>query len=420
MKRFLNVLWAALSSRALTPVVIGFFFLAYIVIAFFTEEALITLIGLTGHSLLLGMVVALLPLNAACRIVAEALRFRKGRRLLTRPETEPDPALFDEVVALDPSPAPSLADFQKRLAAAGYRSRMVGERLAAWRGVSLAPVRVVFLAAVFCLFAGILISVQGRVVSRQSIIEGEPLPTVTGNGGVVERITLQDGTGSILRKELIIKVGAGGQGGAREFGIYPPGLMDGAFVYPRYLGVAMEYQFSAPDLPLFRRAVVLPLYPPGREATEELSGSPYRITYVVERPEDGSDPYATGKFNLGFKLIKGGDVVLTGRVPGGGEFVRDGYRLAIPDARRMVVTDYVRDYGVILIWWAGFLFLFGILAWLPMRLLAPRREMFFTPDGGSVRGWSRSEGRGRKHAAIFHEILDLIATPRSAATQVEE
>lgn len=94
-----------------------------------------------------------------------------------------------------------------------------------------------------------------------------------------------------------------------------------------------------------------------------------------------------------FKLLKGKDVLLTGSVPGGGEFVRDGYRsLAFPDSRRMVITDFAGDFGVLLIWSAALLFVIAVSVWLPVRIFFPRSEMLFRSERDMVRAWSRAEG----------------------------
>ena len=116
----------------------------------------------------------------------------------------------------------------------------------------------------------------------------------------------------------------------------------------------------------------------------------------------------TGNFALRFKLLKGKEVLFSGNTPAGGEFVRDGYRLALPDIRRLVVTDYIRDYGVLFIWWSGLFFAAALTLWLPIRAFFPRREMLFRFDPDVTRAYSRTEGGTRKHAGIFHEALDLI------------
>jgi hypothetical protein len=409
VKRTLAALWAALSSRALAPLVIGFFFALYIGIAFFTDETLTVLIALTSRNRFLAAVLGLLPLNFACRIVVEATGYLKRRRALSRVAVALDPALYDETVELAASP--DFAGLPERLSAAGYRTRRSGEFLAAWRGISLSPARLVFLATACCLFAGILVSLVGRTVTRQPVIEGELFPSPTGNGGLVQRIVFQKAFGYFLAKDLTMEVAGSGPGDStKELGVYPPNLVGGAFVYPRYLGVALNCKFTAPDLPGgFEHSDIFAIYPPGKEAQLLVKDSPYKITLSLDKPQDGSDPYMTGQLVLHFKLVKGSDLLLEGNVPKGGEFAKDGFRLVIPEARRMVLTDFVVDYGVLLIWGAGLLLLVAVFVWLPVRLFFPRREMLFQGGGGTVRACSHAEGRAREHAGVFHEVLDVLA-----------
>jgi hypothetical protein len=409
VKRTLAALWAALSSRALAPLVVGFFFALYIGIAFFTDETLTVLIALTSRNRFLAAVLGLLPLNFACRIIVEATGYLKRRRALSRAAVALEPALYDETIELAASP--DFAGLPERLSAAGYRTKRSGELLAAWRGISLTPARLLFLATACCLFAGILVSLVGRTVTRQPVIEGELFPSPTGTGGLVQRIVFQKASGYFLGKDLIMEVAGTGAGdGAKQLGVYPPNLMGGAFVYPRYLGVALRCKFIAPDLPGgFEHSDIFAIYPPGKEAQLAVKGSPYKITLSLEKSQDGSDPYMTGQLVLHFKLVKGSDLLLEGSVPNGGEFAKDGFRFAIPEARRMVLTDFVVDYGVLLIWGAGLLLLMAVFLWLPVRLLFPRREMLFQAGAGTVRACSHAEGRAREHAGVFHEVLDVLA-----------
>lgn len=416
MKRTLAALWAALSSRALAPLVIGFFFALYIVIAFFSEETLTVLIGLTSRNPFLATILGLLPLNIACRMVVEAAGYLRRRRALTRSASRLEPELYDETVELASS-AP-FAELERRLGAAGYRTKRSGDLLAAWRGFSLSLARIILLAATCCLFAGILVSLVSRAVSRQPVIEGNPFPSTTGSGGLVERIIFEEGTGPILAKNLVMEVATGQEGSVRKLGVYPPDLVGGAFVYPRYLGMALKCVFSAPDLPGgFERSDIFAIHPPGKEAMLAVADSPYKLSISLERPKDGSDPFTTGVFVMHFKLLKGPDLLFEGSVPKGGEFVRDGFHVAFPEARRMVLTDFVVDYGVLLIWSAGFLFLLGAFVWLPVRCWLPRREMLFQGEkAGVVHACSHAEGRARQHAGAFHEALDVLATKESPAS----
>jgi hypothetical protein len=79
----------------------------------------------------------------------------------------------------------------------------------------------------------------------------------------------------------------------------------------------------------------------------------------------------------------------------------------------MVITDFVSDYGVFLIWAASILLAIALSVWLPLRLLFPRREMLFRSEADIVRAFSRAEGGERKHAGAFHEALDLLEMKKS-------
>ena len=417
MKRLLHAIVTAVSSRALAPLVIGFFFLLYIGIAFFTDETLITLMAFTRTSRILAGILALIPLNYAFRIVRETGWHIKTRRVLTGKAADDMPELFDEAVVLPvPPPVPEL---RSRLAAQGYKTGCSENTLAAWRGASIFPARILFLAGTFCLFTGILISTSTRASVRQMVIEGEPLPMPEGIGGRVERITLANSSGSILSRTLDMEVASSSSGyGKRKFGLYPPSLYGGSFVYPRYLGLALLLRFSAPDLPAgYEKHSFLNCYPPGKEASEEIPGSPYRIVFSIPEPDAGSDryiSYMTGNVTLQFKLFKGKDFLFSGSAPGGGEFVRDGFRLAFPDIRRLVVTDYIGDYGVLFIWAAVLFFVVAGCIWLPIRSFFPRREMLFRYGPDVTRACSRAEGRARRHAGVFHEALDLVDARQKA------
>ena len=252
------------------------------------------------------------------------------------------------------------------------------------------------------------------------VVEGEPLPTPDRIGGRVERITLANSSGSILSRTLTMEVAPSSSGyGKRIFGLYPPSLYGGSFVYPRYLGLALLLRFSAPDLPAgYEKHCILNCYPPGKEASEVIPGSPYRIVFSIPEPDAGSDryiSYMTGNVTLQFKLLKGKEVLFTGSAPGGGEFVRDGYRLAFPDIRRLVVTDFIGDYGVLFIWAAALFFVLAGCIWLPIRIFFPRREMLFRCGPDVTKACSRAEGGARRHAGVFHEALDLVDARQKAA-----
>jgi hypothetical protein len=124
----------------------------------------------------------------------------------------------------------------------------------------------------------------------------------------------------------------------------------------------------------------------------------------------------TGNVTLQFKLLKGKELLFTGSAPPGGEFARDGYRLSFPEIRRLVITDYIGDYGVFFIWAASLLLVAAVIIWLPIRAFFPRQEMLFrlAPDGSTAS--SRAEGGARRHAGVFHEALDLVYAGKQGTT----
>jgi hypothetical protein len=445
VKRLLKAIWAVVSSRALPPLVCGVFLLTYIGIAFGTDETLTALMEFTRKSVILAVLLALIPLNSLCRIVLETDRHLKRRRALTGAGTDAPAELFDASVSLQvspphaaelPTPDPlgpigsrsfrpdrvpvpptassAFAELEGRLGAVGYRCRRTESALAAWRGISIFPARLLFIAGTFCLFAGILVSLTARSTHRVNVLEGEPLPTAKGGGGLVEKISLKASSGAILDKILTLEVAPSAAGdGRKAFGLYPPSLYRGYFVYPRYLGIAPVIRFSAPDMQsVFEQRAALNIYPPGREDRLEIPGSPYQIVISMATPDDGSDPYMTGRITFNFKLSKGKDLLMAGSVPAGGELAREGFRLAIPDFKRMVTTDFILDYGVLLVWTAAILFLGAVCIGLPVRVFLPRREMLFTSGADGIRAHSRAEGGRRRHGGVFHEALDLLEVRR--------
>ena len=413
MKRLFRTLFVAGSSRAVPPIVIGLFFTLYIGVAFFTDETLITLMAFTRKNYFLAALLALIPLSYLLRVLHETAMYLNIRRALSGKPIDTIPRLFDETVNLHASPF--VPELEGRLITAGYKTRRSDNVLTAWRGVSAFSARLLFLVGLFCLFTGILITTTSRTTNRRMVIEGEPMPDEIG--GMVERITLANSSGSILGRSLTMEVAPSNSGnGRRTFGLYPPSLYGGSFVYPRYLGLALYLKFSAPDMPTgYETHSTLNCYPPGKEDNVVIPGSPYRIVFSLPVPEPGSERYVsymTGNITLQFKLLKGKEVLFTGNVPAGGEFVRDGYRLALPDIRRLVITDFIGDYGVLFIWAAGVIFVLAGCIWLPIRICFPRREILFRFDPGQTRSCSRSEGGARIHAGVFHEALDLVDVKR--------
>lgn len=410
MKRLFRALLAAGSSRMLPPVVIGFFFILYIGIAFLTDETLITLMAFTSKSLILAAILALIPLSGVFRSVREMIGFLKKRRAMSGKMAENMTELFDETVEVSGTAA--VPELEKRLAAVGYTTRRSEQALAAWKGVSSFPARLLFLAGTVCLFTGILITTTSRSSVRQMVVEGDLFPAPDGSVGTVERIILENSGGPILRRDLTMEVALPGGAGKKVFGLYPPSRFGGSFVYPRYLGLAAYLRFTAPDLPAgYESRNFLNVFPPGKEENVVIPGSPYRVVFSIPEPDSGSERYGaymSGNITFRFKLLKDKDVLMTGTVPAGGEFARDGFRLALPVVRRLVVTDFIKDNGVLFIWWAGMFFCVAAVLWLPIRAFVPRREMLFRFDRDRTVAGSSAEGGTRKHAGVFHEMLDKI------------
>jgi hypothetical protein len=406
--------WRTLASHALPPVVIGAFLLLYIGIAFNNDDALMALIGIAGSNMMLISLFALIPVNRVACMLEESRNFLAGRQLLRGKKRAVQESLFDETVELE-GVGSGFSGVERRLSNSGYHTVAREDSLVAWRGISTFPARALFLAASALLFCGVLISLSGRVTYRGTVIEGEKLPTPTGGEvGIVERIVLAKSTGRFLAKTLTMEVAPPERGGAnRIFGLYPPARDNGAFVYPRYLGVGLFFRFFAPDMPGgYETHSILSIYPPGKEASEEIPGSPYRIIFSLAPSDDGSDPYMTGRMSFLFKLLKGKEVVLTGKAPAGGEFNQGGYSLSFPDARRLIITDFIHDSGVYLIWISMVLFIVAGCVWAPVKIFSPRREMLFLKGPGGYQAWSRAEGRRRTHAGVFHEALDALVPAR--------
>ncbi len=411
MKRLSSFIRNALCSRFLPPVVIGIFFLLYIGIAFFTDETLITLMAFTRASKALAALLALIPLNSALRLALEVARHLRRRRALRGGEVKELPPLFDESVELASASLPE--ELAGRLAAAGYTVRRSQGSLAAVRGVGIFPARLCYLAASCALFAGILLTTTSRSAQRGMVVEGEPFPAPNGAPALVESIRLAPATGSLLARTLTIEV-APLQPGARRssFGLYPPSLYGGDFVYPRYMGISLQLRFTAPDLPQpFENQASLNLYPAGKEGSVAVPGSTYRLDFSFDPPPEGGDRYASYMAEpktLQVKLIKGQDLLFSGSLPSGGVLLRDGYRIEVPAAKRLVVTDFIRDYGVLCVWAAGMLYLAAAALYLPLRSLSPRREMLFVVAAPLVAAHSRAEGKRSAHAGVFHDALDML------------
>ena len=416
MKRSLAVaVMRILCSRAVTPLVIGMFLLIYIAIAFTVEDALTTLIGIVSSSLLLIAGFALIPLNRALMLTKEIFEFITRWRLTRRGVGDQVPELFDETVSLPVDPD-SYATTERRLVDAGYTIRRDSRVFAAWQGLSSFPSRGLFLAATVCLFCGILLSLGGRSAYRGNLIEGVPVPRGEGQapGDVVRRIALVSSSGSLLAKTLTIELAPEASGEAvQTFRLYPPSRYHGAFVYPRYVGVGVRYRILTPEIPQGTEvSSVLNIHPPGKEEASEVPGTPYRLIFSLEDTADGSDPFTTGSFKVQCKLMRGNSLLLQGTAAAGAAVTKDGYRLDILEVRRAVVTDFIDDSGVYLVWLSALLFVLSFVLWLLVRTAAPLREMVFVSEGNEIAASSRAEGRVRQHSELFHELLDRLSKVR--------
>lgn len=405
-------LWNLMTSRALIPFVFGVFLLLYIMIAFRTEDALMALINVASANILLIALFALIPLNRVLTLIREMVDYSARKRVMRGHDNAARAELFDEAVIM-PGDMRASETVGRRLVDSGYFTRVGTDSVAAWRGVTVFPARVLFLLAMFCLFSGVLISLGGRVSERATVIEGEPLPDPNGGvpGGIVQRIALEKSAGPFLGKTVDIVVAPVANGDVKKtFGLYPPSRFRSSFVYPRYLGVGIHYRLLIPDLPGgYESRPVLSIHPPGKEESRNIEGAPYRIVFSIAQPADGSDPYTTGLFTIQFKLLKGDVLLISGSAPAGGIFENDGYRLEFPEIRRVVIVDYIRDGGVYLIWLSALLFAISICIWLVVRTIFPRREMLFVFTGEKIFTFSRSEGRSRNHDGLFHDMLDSLS-----------
>lgn len=401
-------LFSLLASRRVVPAIGGLFALFYIGLAFFRDEPFEALVGLTQRNVLLRCLPLLAALSMLARLCREAMRERARRRALRGGRVEEVAALFDEEIAIpggETTAAPSW------LTASGYRTTTFPGGVAATRGVPLFPVRSLWLLGFTCLFLGVFLSLAARNVDRAPLTVGEPLPPSLGVSGRVTGIEmLRLSRGIVLDRDLSVSVAFDGASGTvtRRFGLYPPGMAGGRFLYPRYLGVAPLVRFTAYDLP--RESAdyyLLFLYPPGREDSADIPGTHYRIRFRLLDGDSG-DPFITGRFVFRFRIERDGREVAAGRVPSGGTWAGKGLTLAVPDVKKFVVTDFVRDFGVPLIWGAlGLLFL-AIVTFPPVRLFLPRREILLVAEKGEVRAFSRAEGKRRSHDGVFHELLDRL------------
>ena len=422
MKKLLRLVWAVLSSRFLPPLVIGIFLLVYIGIAFFTDETLTTLMAFTRANIFLAALLALIPLNYALRMMLNTVSLLRRRQALAGGKVEAVPALFDETLELAAAPIPP--ELEGRLVGVGYKVRRAQGTLAATKGFGIFPARLLYLAASFCLFTGILLTTTSRSSQRGMVVEGDPFPAPNGSPATVQKVRLGPSTGSILARTLTIDVVPDQGGSRRSFGLYPPSLYGGAFVYPRYLGIGLHLRFFAPDLPQpFEDQVAVNLYPQGKEGSVAIPDSPYRLDFSISQRPEGEDPYGSYMVDrkmLEVKVIKGRDLLFSGSLPSGGSLVRDGYRIELPEVKRLVVTDFIGDYGVLCVWAAGVLYLAAAALYLPLRIFSPKREMLFMAGPVLTTAHSRAEGRRSDHAGVFHDALDMLDAKRPCMQQPPE
>ena len=396
------------ASRRVTPLILAGFALLYVGLAFSTNEALVGLMGLVKGSTLLRLLLALVPLNIVARLAVETRDYLQRRRVMGGASLA-EGGLFYEEITVEGGTLGEEAEQWLRLA--GYRTARTGGRVAARRGVSLFPARLLFLLGAAALFTGIILSLSGRETVRDALIEGEPFPPFVAAGGAVGQIVLREQSNGVIFARNLTIGATRDDGSATAFGLYPPGRAGGWFVYPRFLGVAPFVRFSAPDFSGIDTFAILMIYPPGREDALEIPGSPYRLHFsLAETP--GTDTYANGKFIFMVRVEKGGAAVADLTVPAGSAAHRDGFIVAVPEVKRMVATDFIRDRGVTLIWLSFVCFTAALLWSLPVRILAPRREILAVAGNDDVRTYSRAEGRGRTHAGVYHGFLDLLEEER--------
>ena len=346
MKRLGWLFREVVASPAVTPAVIGFFALIYIIVAFYSDEALVTLLALTRNNIPLSLLLACIPVNIAARLIQETGLFIRRRRSVDLQSVRPVLGADEERVELPGKAKMEL--IEKELGQAGYHYRQGSSFFAAWKGISIFPARVLFLLGLLMLFSGLLLSTTTRTSIRVPIIEGEPLPEAVGVEGRIDQILFQEDRGLFMARSLdiIVALGGGGSTESKKFSLYPPGSVNGIYLYPRYLGLAPFVEFT-PAEPAFAFSsyVTLMIYPPGKEDSVEVPGSPYKIVFSLVEPGTGQDPYISGKYELHFRVLKLMVPVAEGTLNMGASVRQNGSTLAFPNAKRIVVTDLVRDRG---------------------------------------------------------------------------
>jgi len=404
VKRVFTAIISISASRTVTPVVIAFYMMLYIVLAFGTDEVLVTLMELIRKSILLQFVFLLVPLNCVARIIKEVLAYNNRRKIFAGDCRDIQDGYFPEEVVLEG--VVKCDSVRELLSSSGYKINCLNDRLIALQGISLAPVRIIGFVATALLFIGVLLSLTTRQVRREAIIEGEQLPAVMGNG-TVDRITLKDTSGIFLSKTLSID--ATFEGRTSHFKLYPPSFFRNSFVYMRYLGMAPLVTFKAPDLSApVSSYLILMLYPPGRNDTAEIPDTDYKVLMSLDSPLDGSDPYEKADGIFRFTIMKGKEALHSGQAMVGQAYRYGGYEISFTDPRRVVMADLVVDRGITLVWWGGVLIVVSSLFRVVIGVFSPRREMLFRVEGGNLHCRSFAEGGFAGHAGVFHEAVDIL------------
>lgn len=407
MKLIFARIVTTMSHRLLLPVVCALFLTLYIAIAFFTDEALVTLVQLVGHNPLALGLLALVVINASFRMAGDLRSYLTSRQAVAGAAPAAVEGVFAQSLAV--SGQLDTDEVGRILGGEGYRVTVRDGSIAAVRGVSLICPRLLWRLALLLLFAGVALSLSTRTSLRMPVIEGEPLQV----GGVaqftVARIALEDTPGHwFLQRRLTVGL-ADGEGRQSAFGIYPPGMVGDSFLYPRYLGVAPLLRLNAPGVTEpFEGYQLIMLYPPGREDKVELING-YHAQFVILQRDGMPDPFVSGRYDLHVKLLKGDQLIAEGDIPFGGRFEADGFSVELLGSTRFVVTDLVRDYGVLFIWLASAVALLAFMLYLPLRCLCPRRVMlFFAYSEGRIVACCSSEGKRHRHEALFHDMLDRL------------
>lgn len=412
MKRVLATAVSIMSHRLLLPTVCVLFLFLYIAVAFFTDEALVTLIQLIGHNPLALVLLALVAMNALLGLIADIRSWRIAGKAAAGLHSAGTESNSYETLAV--SGRLDTDETARILSAEGYQVTVREGFVAARRGWSLLLPRMLWRLTICLLFVGVALSLSLRQSQRVPLIEGEALQIPGIPTRTVERITLEDVPGHwFLQRRLAITL-AGADGQRDNYGIYPPGLLGPGFLYPRYLAVAPLLRITEPGIGVSEGYQLIMLYPPGREDVVALSGD-YRLKLVILTREGMADPFASGRFDLHVRLLKGDQLLFEGDVPFGGRFESSGFAVELLDASRYVVTDFVNDYGVLCIWMACVAALLAVTLYLPLRFLWPHRFMFFSIDSEKmqiVSGCS-SEGKSRQNKALYYDLLDKICREES-------